>query len=104
VEIIWPTHGWPKSEGRKDPHHNFSDAPNVTTPSERTAKGEEEKIVNAGWVSLSKSGKSLTIRVLNQLFFVPLRDLDPVIKGYRNRADVKQWVEQRKEEWEEEEW
>jgi len=64
--------------------------------------GEEEKIVNAGWVSLSKSGKSLTIKVLNQLFFVPLRDLDSVLQGYRNRADVKQWVEQRKEEWEDE--
>jgi len=69
--------------------------------------GEEEKIVSVGWVSLSKSGKSLTIRVLNQLFFVPLQDLDSVLKGYRNRVDVKQWVEQRKEEWEaedEEEW
>ena len=64
--------------------------------------GEEEKIVNVGWVSLSKSRKSLTIKVLNQLFFVSLRDLDPVIKGYRDWADVKQWVEQRKEEWEEE--
>jgi len=64
--------------------------------------GEEEKIVNVGWVSLSKSGKSLTIKVLNQLFFVPLRDLDSVLEGYRNRADVKQWVEQRKEEWEDE--
>jgi len=65
--------------------------------------GEEEKIVNAGWVSLSKSEKSLTIKVLNQLFFVPLRELDSVLQGYQNRADVKQWVEQRKEEeWEEE--
>lgn len=60
--------------------------------------GEDEKIVNVGWVSLSNSGKSLTIKVLNQLFFVSLRDLDLVIKGYRDRADVKQWVEQRKEE------
>jgi hypothetical protein len=63
---------------------------------------EEERIVNIGWVSLSKSGKILTIKVLNQLFFVPLRDLDLILKGSRNRADVKQWVEQRKEEWEEE--
>jgi len=62
--------------------------------------GEEEKIVNVGWVSLSKSEKSLTIKVLNQLFFVPLRDLDSVLQGHRNRADVKQWVEQRQEEWE----
>jgi len=65
--------------------------------------GEEERIVNVGWGSLSKSGKSLTIKVLNQLFFVPLGDLDSVLKGYRNRADIKQWVEQRKEEWGEEE-
>jgi len=64
--------------------------------------GEEEKIVNVGWVYLSRSEKSLTIEVLNQLFFVPLRDLDSVLQGYQNRADVKQWVEQRKEEWEEE--
>ena len=65
---------------------------------------EEEKVVNVGWVSLSNSGKSLTIRVLNQLFFVPLRDLDSVLKGDRYQADVKQWVKQRKEEWEEGEW
>ena len=56
----------------------------------------EEKVVDVGWVSLSKSGKSLTIRVLDQLFFVSLRDLDSVLKGYRNRVDVKQWVEQRR--------
>jgi len=66
--------------------------------------GEGEEIVTVGWISLSNSGKSLTIKVLNQLFFVPLRDLDSVLKGYWNRADVKQWVEQRKEEGEEEEW
>lgn len=66
--------------------------------------GEEEKVVNVGWISLSNSGKSLTIRVLNQLFFVPLRDLDLVLKGDRYQADVKQWVKQRKEEWEKEEW
>jgi hypothetical protein len=65
--------------------------------------GEEKKIVNVGWVSLSKSEKSLTIKVLNQLFFVPLRDLDSVLQGRRNRADVKQWVEQRQEGWETEE-
>jgi len=64
--------------------------------------GEREEIVTVGWVSLSKSGKSLTVRVLNQLFFVPLRDLDSVLKGYWARAGLKQWVEQRKEEWEEE--
>jgi len=72
---------------------------------ETSKKGEEElgrmgeeKVVNAGWISLSNSGKSLPIRVLNQLFFVPLRDLDSALKGDRNRADVKQWVKQRKEE------
>ena len=65
---------------------------------------EEEKVVNVGWISLSNSGKSLTIRVLNQLFFVPLRDLDSVLKGHLDRADVKQWVKQRKEEWDEGEW
>jgi len=65
--------------------------------------GWEERNAKVGWVSLSKSRKSLTIKVLNQLFFVPLGDLDSVLKGYRNRVDVKQWVEQRKEEWGEEE-
>jgi len=63
-----------------------------------------EKVANVGWVSLSKSRKSLTIRVLDQLFFVPLRDLDSVLKGHRNRTEVKQWVEQGQEEWTEEEW
>jgi len=69
--------------------------------------GEGEEIVNVGSVSLSKSGKSLTIRVLNQLFFVPLRDLEAGINGFCIAADLKQWVEQRKEEreeGEEEEW
>jgi len=64
--------------------------------------GEEEKIVSVGWVYLSRSEKSLTIEVLNQLFFVPLRDLDSVLQGHRDRVDVKQWVEQRQEECEEE--
>lgn len=63
-----------------------------------------ENVANVGWVSLSKSRKSLTIRVLDELFFVPLRDLDSVLKGHRNRTEVKQWVEQRQEEWTEEEW
>ncbi|MDH5783032.1 MAG: hypothetical protein OEZ35_05145 [Candidatus Bathyarchaeota archaeon] len=58
-----------------------------------------EKVANVGWVSLSKSRKSLTIGVLDQLFFVPIRDLDSVLKGHRNRTEVKQWVEQRQEEW-----
>ena len=52
--------------------------------------GEEEKVVNVGWVSLSNSGNSLTIRVLDQLFFVPLRDLDSVLKGHRDRTEAKQ--------------
>ena len=74
----------------------------VVEVKERDVRGRERSRERR-WVSLSRSGKSLTIRVLNQLFFVPLRDLDSVLKGDRNRADIKQWVEQRKEEWEEEE-
>jgi len=54
--------------------------------------------VNVGWVSLSRSGKSLTIRVMNQLFFVPLRDLQKVLDEERGRVDVKQWVERGTEE------
>ena len=54
---------------------------------------EEGEVVNVGWVSLSRSGKSLTIRVMNQTFFVPLGDLQKVLNGERGRVDVKQWVE-----------
>ena len=40
---------------------------------EKVRKMEEEaEVVDAGWVSLSRSGKSLTIKVLDQMFFVPL--------------------------------
>jgi hypothetical protein len=53
---------------------------------------EEEEVVNVGRVSLSRSGKSLTIMVMNQMFFVPLRDLREVLNGERGRVDVKQWV------------
>jgi len=53
---------------------------------------EEEEVVNAGWVSLSRSGKSLNIKVMNQMFFVPLRDLRKVLDEERGRVDVKQWV------------
>jgi hypothetical protein len=42
--------------------------------------GEEEKVVNLGWVSLSKPRKNITIKVLNQRFFVSLRDLTPFSK------------------------
>jgi hypothetical protein len=52
----------------------------------------EEEVVNAGWVSLSRSGKSLNIMVMNQMFFVPLRDLRKVLDEERGRVDVKQWV------------
>jgi len=52
----------------------------------------EEEVVNAGWVSLSRSGKSLNIMVTNQMFFVPLRDLRKVLDEERGRVDVKQWV------------
>ena len=53
---------------------------------------EEGEIVDAGWVSLSRSGKSLTIKVLDQIFFVPIRDLQKVLNEEGQRADVKQWV------------
>jgi hypothetical protein len=62
---------------------------------------EEEKIVKVGWASLSRSEKSLSINVLNQQFFVPLRDLDLVLNGDRKWVDIMQWVAQRKEEGEE---
>jgi len=52
----------------------------------------EEEVVDAGCVSLSMSGKSLTIRVVNETFFVPLRHLRKVLDGETRRADVKQWV------------
>ena len=53
---------------------------------------EEGEVVNVGWVSLSRSGKSLNIRLMNQLFFVPLRHLRKVLDGETRRVDVKQWV------------
>lgn len=53
---------------------------------------EEEEVVNVGWVSLSRSGKSLNIMVMDQMFFVPLRDLWKVLDEERGRVDVKQWV------------
>jgi len=52
----------------------------------------EEEVVNAGWVSLSRSGKSLNIMVMDQMFFVPLRDLWKVLDEERGWVDVKQWV------------
>ena len=54
---------------------------------------EEGEAVNVGWVSLSRSGRSLTIKVLDQMFFVPLRDLQKVLDQERQRVDVKQWGE-----------
>lgn len=53
---------------------------------------EEEEVVNVGWVSLSRSGKSLNIMVMDQMFFVTLRDLWKVLDEERGRVDVKQWV------------
>jgi len=53
---------------------------------------EEEKAVNVGWVSLSKSGKSLTLKVLDQLFFIPLGDLYQVLDKKKRRAFIKRWV------------
>jgi hypothetical protein len=52
----------------------------------------EEEVVNAGWVSLSRSGKSLNIGVMDHMFYVPLRDLRKVLNKERGRVDVKQWV------------
>jgi len=54
----------------------------------------EGKAVTVGWVSLSRSGKSLSIKVLGQTFFVPLGDLHQVLDQKRDRAEVKQWVEE----------
>ena len=54
---------------------------------------EIERVVDAGWVSLSRSGKSLTIKVLDDIFFVPLSELDKVLRGDERRATVKQWRE-----------
>jgi hypothetical protein len=59
---------------------------------------EEGEVLNVGWVSLSRSGKSLNIRVMNQMFFVPLRDLWKVLEEERGRVDVKQWVKRGTEE------
>jgi len=59
---------------------------------------EEGEVVNVGWVSLSRSGKSLTIRVMDQMFFVPLHDLQKVLNEERGRVDVKQWVQRGTEE------
>jgi len=38
--------------------------------------------------------KFLVARVLDQKFFVPLRDLYQVLERKRDRAEVKQWIEQ----------
>ena len=59
---------------------------------------EEKEVVKAGWVSLSRSGKSLNIIVMDQMFFVPLRDLWKVLDDERGRVDVKQWVKKGTEE------
>jgi len=48
----------------------------------------ELKAVTVGWVSLSKSGKSQSIKVLNQ-------------NQIKDRAEVKQWIEQEQPEQEE---
>ncbi|MGD8566099.1 MAG: hypothetical protein PVF96_07100 [Candidatus Bathyarchaeota archaeon] len=64
----------------------------------------KSEVVDTGWVSVSKSGKSLTIRIMDQLFFVSLKDLDSVLQGYRYKATVKQWVEQQRKDPETDEW
>ena len=53
----------------------------------------EGKAVTVGWVSLSRPGKNLSIKVLGQTFFVPLGDLYQVLDQKRDRAEIKQWVE-----------
>jgi len=55
----------------------------------------EENVVTVGWVSLSRSGRSLSIKVHNQIFFVPLRDLYQVLDRRKERADLKQWIERK---------
>jgi hypothetical protein len=55
----------------------------------------EGNVVSVGWVSISRSGKSLTIRVQRQSYFVPLGDLYRVLEKERERAEVKKWVEQK---------
>jgi len=60
---------------------------------EEQEEKELEKVVEVGWVSLSRSGKSLTIKVLDEIFFVPLRQLHRVLDGDESRAAVKQWRE-----------
>lgn len=62
----------------------------------RRVSEEEEEVVNAGLVSLSRSGKSLITRVLNQRFFVPPRDLQKILDKERGRANVKQWIGMRR--------
>gem|GEM_PF-4454271 len=47
---------------------------------------EKEEVVNAGWVSLSRSGKSLKIMVMNQMLFLSLRDLRKVLNEERERV------------------
>jgi len=56
------------------------------------SRSDEDKAVTVGWVGLSKSGKSLVIKVLDQRFFVPLGDLYPVLNHVKDRASVKQWI------------
>lgn len=65
----------------------------VGKPSYVGWKRSEGKTVNVGWVGLSRSGKSLVIKVLDQRFFVPLGDLYKVLDRELERASVKQWVE-----------
>ena len=60
---------------------------------EEEEEEEVPKTVDVGWVSLSRSRKSLTIRVLNEIFFVPLRELHKVLDGDERRTPVKQWRE-----------
>jgi adenylylsulfate kinase-like enzyme len=60
---------------------------------EEREEKEFEKVAEVGWASLSRSGKSLTIKVLDEIFFVPLRQLLKVLDGDESRVAVKQWRE-----------
>ena len=57
---------------------------------EEEEQEESAEVVDVGWVSLSRSGRSLTIKVLDEMFFVPLRKLYRVLDGDERRTAIKQ--------------
>jgi len=60
---------------------------------EEEEREESANVVDVGWVSLSRSGRSLTMKVLDEMFFVPLRELYRVLDGDERRTAIKQWKE-----------